>query len=66
MPETAKDKKADKVRKPAGSPSPQRGAAALTCREDQVEAILSVGESTKPMGKTDKALHQKRQPKALL
>ena len=63
MPETVKNKKADTVRKPTGSPSPERGVGTLTCREDQVEAILSAGESTKPMGKTGKGLHQKRRPK---
>jgi hypothetical protein len=66
VPETVRDKKADKVRKPAGAPSSQRGVDVLTCREDQVEAILSAGESTKPRGKTGKSPHQKRQPKVPL
>jgi membrane protein involved in colicin uptake len=63
MQEPAKDKKTDKVRKPAEAPSRKRVADELTCSESQIEDIFSEGESTKPMGKTGKGLHEKRQPK---
>lgn len=63
MQEPVKDKKADKVHKPAAAPSLKRAVNDLTCSESQIEDILSDGESTEPIGR---GIHQKRQPKSPL
>jgi hypothetical protein len=64
MPDDVKDKKIHAAAKPAGAPSRIPADGDLTCSESQIEDILSEGESSKPMSKSDKGLHQKRQPKA--
>lgn len=65
MPDDAKDKKAHAAAKPAGAPSRIPVDGDLTCSESQIEEILSEGESSRPMSKSDKGLHLKRQPKSL-
>ena len=63
MPDDAKDKKVHAAAKPAGAPSRIPADGDLTCSESQIEDILSEGESSRPMSKSDKGL-QKRQPKS--
>jgi hypothetical protein len=63
MPDDVKDKKPETVHKPAGAPSRKPADGDLTCSESQMEDILSEGESSRPMSKSDKGLHPKRQPK---
>ncbi len=63
MPDDVKYKKVHAAAKPAGAPSSMPADGDLTCSESQIEDILSEGESSKPMSKSDKGLHQKRQPK---
>jgi hypothetical protein len=60
----AKDKKVHDAAKPAGASSRIQADGDLTCSESQIEDILSEGESSRPMSKSDKGLHQKRQPKS--
>ena len=64
MPDEAKDKKVHAAAKPAGAPSRIPIDGDLTCSESQIEDILSEGESSSPMSKSDKGLHQKRQLKS--
>ena len=64
MPDDAKDKKVHAVAKPAGAPSRIPADSDLTCSESQIEDILSEGESSRPMSKSDKGLHPKPQPKS--
>ena len=64
MPDDAIDKKGHAAAKPAKAPSRIPADGDLTCSESQIENILSEGESSKPMNKSDKGLHQKRQPKS--
>lgn len=64
MPDDAKDKKVPAVAKPASALSRAQADGDLTCSESQIEDILSEGESSKPMSKSDKGLHPKRQPKS--
>jgi hypothetical protein len=64
MPDDAKDKKVHAATKPAESPSRILADGDLTCSESQIENILSEGESSRPMSKSDKGLHPKRQPKS--
>ena len=63
MPDDAKDKKVHAAAKPTGAPLRKPVDSDLTCSESQIEDILSEGESSKPMSKSDKGLHSKRQPK---
>ena len=63
MPDDVKDKKVHAAAKPDGASSRIPADGDLTCSESQIEDILSEGESSKPMSKSDKGLHQKRQPK---
>lgn len=42
-----------KKRKSAAGASPGRGVDPLTCTEEQVEALLSKGESTEPLSTID-------------
>jgi hypothetical protein len=63
MPDDAKDKKVHAAAKPAGAPSRKPADGDLTCSESQLEDLLSEGESSRPLSKSDKGLHQKRQPK---
>jgi len=63
MPHGAKDKKVHAAVKPVSNPSRTPVDGDLTCSESQMEDILSEGESSRPMSKTDKGLLQKRQPK---
>ena len=65
MPDDVKDKKVHAAAKPAGGPSSMPADDDLTCSESQIEDILSEGESSKPMSKSDKGLHHKRQPKTV-
>lgn len=58
------DKKVHVADKPASVPSRKPADGDLTCSESQIEDILSEGESSKPMSKSDKGLHAKRQPKS--
>ena len=64
MPDDAKDKKIHIAAKPAGAPSQVPADGDLTCSESQIEDILSEGESSRPLSKSDKGLHQKRHPKS--
>lgn len=64
MPDDAKDKKVHAAAKPAGAPSRIQADGDLTCSESQLEDLLSEGESSRPLSKSDKGLHQKRQPKS--
>jgi len=64
MPDEAKDKKVYAEIKPADAPSRILADGGLTCSESQIEDILSEGESSRPMSKSDKGLHPKRQPKS--
>jgi hypothetical protein len=64
MPDDAKDKKVRAAAKPAEAPSQLPPDGNLTCSESQIEDILSEGESSRPMSKSDKGLHPKRQPKS--
>ena len=61
MPDDAKEKKVHTA-KPANNPLQTDGD--LTCSESQIEDILSEGESSRPMSKSDKGLLPKRQPKS--
>jgi hypothetical protein len=64
MPDDAKDKKVHPGAKPAVAPSRIPADGDLTCSESQIEDILSEGESSRPMSKSDRGLLQKRQPKS--
>ena len=64
MSDDAKDKKVHAVTKPVGAPSRIPTDGDLTCSESQFEDILSEGESSRPMSKSDKGLLPKRQPKS--
>lgn len=64
MSDDAKDKKVHVAAKPAGTPMRKVVDGDLTCTESQIEDILSEGESSKPLSKSDKGLHAKRQPKS--
>jgi hypothetical protein len=64
MLDDAKDKKVHAAAKPASAPSRILTEGDLTCSESQIEGILSEGESSRPMSKSDKGLHPKRQPKS--
>lgn len=64
MPDDAKDKKDHAAAKAAGAPSRIQADGDLTCSESQLEDLLSKGESSRPLSKSDKGLHQKRQPKS--
>ena len=64
MPDDTKEKKAFTTAKPAGNSSRIPTDGDLTCSESQVEDILSEGESSRPMSKSDKGLLPKRQPKS--
>ena len=63
MPDNAKDKKAHAADKPTGALSQKPVDGDLTCSESQIEDLLSEGESSRPMSKSDKGLHAKRQAK---
>lgn len=65
MPDDVKVKKVHAAAKPSGASSRKEADGDLTCSESQIEDILSEGESSKPMSKSDKGLHPKRQPKSL-
>ncbi len=64
MTDAAKDKKAHAAAKPVGNPSRIPANSDLTCSESQMEDILSQGESSRPMSKSDKGLPPKRQQKS--
>jgi len=64
MPDDAKGKKVHAAAKPAEASSRIPAGGNLTCSESQIEDILSGGESSRPMSKSDKGLHPKRQPKS--
>ncbi|MEK7236289.1 MAG: hypothetical protein AAB242_06695 [Nitrospirota bacterium] len=64
MSDDVKDKKVHAAAKPVGAPSRKPADGDLTCSESQIEDILSEGESSKPLSKSDKGLHLKRQPKS--
>ena len=64
MPDDAKDKKVQAAARPSGTPSRIPTDGDLTCSESQIEDILSEGESSRPMSKSDKGLLPKRQPKS--
>jgi len=63
MPDDVEDKKVHAAAKPAGALSRKPADGDLTCSESQIEDILSEGESSRPMSKSDKGLHPTRQPK---
>ena len=64
MLDDAKDKKVHAAVKPAEAPSRILADGDLTCSESQIEDILSEGESSRSMSRSDKGLHPKRQPKS--
>jgi hypothetical protein len=64
MPDDTKDKKVHPGAKLVSAPSRKPADGDLTCSESQIEDILSQGESSRPMSKSDKGLHPKRQPKS--
>ena len=64
MPDDAKDKKVHAAAKSASAPSRKPADGDLTCSESQIEDILSEGESCRPISKSDKGFHAKRQPKS--
>ena len=64
MPDNVKDEKLHAAAKPASASSLKPADGDLTCSESQIEDILSEGESSRPMSKSDKGLHVKRQPKS--
>ncbi len=64
MPDDAKDKKAYATPRPTSVPSRKPADGDLTCSESQIEDIFSEGESSRPMSKSDKGLHAKRQSKS--
>jgi hypothetical protein len=66
MPDDTKDKKVHAAVKQAEAPSRILADGDLTCSESQIEDILAEGESSRPMSKSDKGLHPKRQPKSSL
>ena len=57
------DKKARVAAKSASTQSQKPDDGDLTCSESQIEDLLSEGESSRPMSKSDKGLHAKRQAK---
>ena len=63
MPDNTKAKKGRVAAKVVGNPSRIPVDGDLTCSESQIEDILSEGESSRPMSKSDKSLNSKRQPK---
>jgi len=62
MPDDAKHKETRGAPKRVGAPSQNPTDGDLTCSESQLEAILSEGESSRPVSKSDKGLHTKRHP----
>jgi hypothetical protein len=64
MPDNANDKKVHAAAKQADAPLRIPAKGDLTCSESQIEDILSEGESSRPMSKSDKGLHPKRQSKS--
>ena len=64
MPDDVKDEKLHAATKPASASLRKPADGDLTCSESQIEDILSEGESSRPMSKSDKGLHQKRQPRS--
>jgi hypothetical protein len=64
MPDDLIDEKVHAVTEPASDPSQKPADGDLTCSESQIEDILSRGESSQPLSKSDKGLHQKRRPKS--
>ena len=64
MADDSKDKRVHAAAKLADTPSRKPADGDLTCSESQIEDILSEGESSRPMSKSDKGLHQKRQLKS--
>jgi len=63
MPDDKEDKKVHAADKSASTQTRKPADGDLTCSESQMEDILSEGESSRPMSKSDKGLHPKRQPK---
>ncbi len=63
MPDEKEDKKVHGAAKPASAQPRKAADGDLTCSESQMEDILSEGESSRPMSKSDKGLLPKRQPK---
>ena len=63
MSDNAKDKKVHAADKLTGAPSQKQADGDLTCSESQIEDLLSEGESSRPMSRSDKGLHAKRQAK---
>ena len=64
MPDDVKDEKLHAAAKPASAALRKPADGDLTCSESQIEDILSEGESSRPISKSDKGLHQKRQPRS--
>ncbi|RPH76360.1 MAG: hypothetical protein EHM80_14780 [Nitrospiraceae bacterium] len=63
MSDDSKDGKVHAEAKSASAPLRKPAEGDLTCSESQIEDILSGGESSRPMSKSDKGLHSKRRPK---
>ena len=64
MPDDAQDKKVHAAAKLGRNPPRTPADGDLTCSESQIEDILSEGESSRSMSKSDKGLLPKRQPKS--
>jgi hypothetical protein len=64
MSDDTKHKESRGAPKQVGAPSRTPADGDLTCSESQLEDILSEGESSRPMSKSDKGLHMKRQRKS--
>ncbi len=64
MSDDAKHKETRDAPKQVGTPSRTPTDGDLTCSESQLEDILSEGESSRPVSKSDKGLHTKRQRKS--
>ena len=64
MPDDARGTKAHAAAKPVGTPSRVPADGNLTCSESQIEDLLSEGESSRPMSKSDKGLLPKCQSKS--
>ena len=64
MPDDTKNKEIHGAPKPVGASSRKPTDGDLTCSESQIEDILSEGESSRPVSKSDKGLHTKRRPKS--
>ncbi|MDH4186452.1 MAG: hypothetical protein OEV08_05600 [Nitrospira sp.] len=64
MPDNVHEKKSHPAAKPASALPRKAVDRDLTCSEAQMEDLFAEGESSKPVSKSAKGLHPKRQPKS--